>query len=290
MYQQAAERFASPEERRGVPTLIVDDTVLVGGLEINTQLPPIIDAGLAAGGIALPDLPSLRAALQTEADAQGEPNVTIDTPLPASLSPLELFARDPAGNTLAVVVLLAMLGALVYVLVLARQAFRQGSAQPLWSEKEWLVPVLAVAGLAVASYLSYVETQNIAAICGPVGDCNTVQQSPYARLFGVLPVGMLGAAGYLIILALWGWRRVSRDNNRVALTGLALLGVVTAATLFSVYLTFLEPFVIGATCAWCLTSAIIVTALLLVTARLGIGAGQALFQRAAYRQPNASET
>ena len=31
--------------------------------------------------------------------------------------------------------------------------------------------------------------------------------------------------------------------------------------LFSVYLTFLEPFVIGATCAWCLTSAILMTAL-----------------------------
>jgi len=30
---------------------------------------------------------------------------------------------------------------------------------------------------------------------------------------------------------------------------------------FSIYLTFLEPFVIGATCAWCLTSAIVMTAL-----------------------------
>jgi uncharacterized membrane protein len=32
--------------------------------------------------------------------------------------------------------------------------------------------------------------------------------------------------------------------------------------LFSIYLTFLEPFVIGATCAWCLTSALIMTLLL----------------------------
>ena len=29
--------------------------------------------------------------------------------------------------------------------------------------------------------------------------------------------------------------------------------------IFSIYLTFLEPFVIGATCAWCLTSAILMT-------------------------------
>ena len=30
-------------------------------------------------------------------------------------------------------------------------------------------------------------------------------------------------------------------------------------TLFSIYLTFLEPFVIGATCAWCITSALVMT-------------------------------
>jgi uncharacterized membrane protein len=37
----------------------------------------------------------------------------------------------------------------------------------------------------------------------------------------------------------------------------ALVGV-----LFSIYLTYLEPFVIGATCAWCLTSAISMTLIL----------------------------
>lgn len=35
-------------------------------------------------------------------------------------------------------------------------------------------------------------------------------------------------------------------------------------TLFSLYLTYLEPFVIKAVCAWCLTSAVIITLLMLV--------------------------
>jgi len=43
---------------------------------------------------------------------------------------------------------------------------------------------------------------------------------------------------------------------------LSLLGMTAFGTLFSIYLTFLEPFVIGATCAWCLTSAIIMNVLL----------------------------
>jgi len=34
-------------------------------------------------------------------------------------------------------------------------------------------------------------------------------------------------------------------------------------TAFSIYLTILEPFVIGATCAWCITSAIVITLILL---------------------------
>ena len=43
-------------------------------------------------------------------------------------------------------------------------------------------------------------------------------------------------------------------------------------TLFSIYLTFLEPFIIGATCAWCLTSSIIMTVLLWLSAGSGRGA------------------
>jgi uncharacterized membrane protein len=40
--------------------------------------------------------------------------------------------------------------------------------------------------------------------------------------------------------------------------------MVVFGTLFSVYLTFLEPFVIGATCIWCLSSAVVMTLLLWV--------------------------
>jgi len=53
-----------------------------------------------------------------------------------------------------------------------------------------------------------------------------------------------------------------------ALAGWALVGLTLIGTLFSMYLTFLEPFVIGATCAWCLTSAVILTLLMLLSVRL----------------------
>ena len=48
----------------------------------------------------------------------------------------------------------------------------------------WAVPLLCVAGIVVASYLGFVEPTSSKAVCGPVGDCNTVQESEYALLFG----------------------------------------------------------------------------------------------------------
>jgi uncharacterized membrane protein len=129
-----------------------------------------------------------------------------------------------------------------------------------------LIPILAVIGLGVAGYLAYVESMQVTAICGPVGDCNTVQQSTYARLFGWLPIGVLGVFGYVGILTMWAAGRFFHGWLS-EWARLALFGVTLCGTLFSIYLTFLEPFVIGATCAWCLTSAVIMTTLLWLTCR-----------------------
>jgi uncharacterized membrane protein len=131
----------------------------------------------------------------------------------------------------------------------------------------WVVPVLVVLGVGVASYLSYIEITHTEAVCGPVGDCNTVNQSPYATLFGFLPVGVLGLMGYGVVLSLWALGRVGPEAYRPR-AHLALWGAALFGTLFSIYLTFLEPFVIGATCAWCLTSAVIMTLLLWASAPL----------------------
>ncbi len=140
----------------------------------------------------------------------------------------------------------------------------------LYREKppSWLVPLVVVAGLAAAVYLAQVEVSETEAICGAVGDCNAVQESEYAHLFGVIPIGVMGVAGYVAILLAWAVTRMTNDLlvnlAHVSLLGLALFGVG-----FSIYLTFLEPFVIGATCAWCLTSALVMLLLLWLVAADG---------------------
>lgn len=185
---------------------------------------------------------------------------------------LDAFGRDPVGNGLAVAVLAGMLAAVGWVI--ARRPWRGWSHYGLMANAlrnhsavhpaAWAVPLLCLAGLGVAGYLAYVETQQVQAVCGPVGDCNSVQQSEYARLFGLLPIGVLGVLGYLAILAAWAVHRFNAGPlGRWA--GLAAWAMMAGGVLFSIYLTFLEPFVIGATCAWCLSSAVIMTLLLLLT-------------------------
>lgn len=139
------------------------------------------------------------------------------------------------------------LAAVAYALFRARQG---GKALQL---PRWLLPVSIIGGLAVAGYLSYIEITQSDAVCGLVGECNLVQQSAYARLFGILPVGVFGIVGYLLILALWFVSRRSRSPQaRSLLLAAALFGVV-----FSIYLTVLEIFVINAVCMWCISSALI---------------------------------
>ena len=126
-----------------------------------------------------------------------------------------------------------------------------------------MVLALTGIGLCISIYLAYVDARHSAALCGLVGDCNAVQQSTYARLFGVLPVAYAGMVGYLLIGAAFGISRLASKTTATA-AARAFFLLTLGGTLFSIYLTALEPFVIGATCAWCLSSAVITTSLLLL--------------------------
>ena len=120
-------------------------------------------------------------------------------------------------------------------------------------------------GLGVALYLSYVEVTQVKAICGPVGGCNIVQSSPYAQLMG-FPVGVLGAIFYMAISVLWIGQRFLPGRIRT-LSLLSLVALTIFGTGFSIYLTVIELFVIRAICAWCLSSAVFTTLLMILVVK-----------------------
>jgi uncharacterized membrane protein len=134
----------------------------------------------------------------------------------------------------------------------------------LRSPETWAI-VLALGGIAVSTYLTAVHYQDSLLVCTGVSDCETVQNSKYAKLFGI-PVAVLGLAMYVVALAL-AVARLARAQLSDRAT-IVLFVMLFAGFLFTAYLTYLELFVINAVCQWCVVSAVITTAMLLLEGSL----------------------
>ncbi|HUG47425.1 MAG TPA: vitamin K epoxide reductase family protein [Candidatus Limnocylindria bacterium] len=122
-----------------------------------------------------------------------------------------------------------------------------------------LVAGLAAAGLLISLYLTVVKLSGGVPLCGPLVGCDTVNTSVYSEFMGV-PVaifGALGSAGVLLGALVW-WR----SGRRAGLLAAYLIGLASLPVL--AYLTYLEIFVIGAICAWCVAYAVTVVAAWLV--------------------------
>jgi uncharacterized membrane protein len=117
--------------------------------------------------------------------------------------------------------------------------------------------VLAVLGIGVAAYLVYVHYAHLKPVCGIVHGCETVQKSEYSKLAGI-PVADLGLVGYVVILGSLLAPQTEMARMVGALTALVGFG-------FSMYLTYRELFTIDAICAWCVTSAVLMTLLAIIT-------------------------
>jgi uncharacterized membrane protein len=115
-----------------------------------------------------------------------------------------------------------------------------------------LVAGLALVGVAISAYLTWVHYADVEPLCSGISNCTRVQTSKYADLAGV-PVALIGLAGYLAIL---GSLAVPGEDGRLLAVFLTLVGVG-----FSGYLTYLELAVIHAICQWCVASAVVMTAL-----------------------------
>lgn len=144
-----------------------------------------------------------------------------------------------------------------------------------------VIGVLALLGLLVALYLALYELQFSESLVCPDAGCDTVNSSPWVFLFGV-PIAVIGLSGYSAILlvdlvwmkrrrlvggtsprrprwsqkAPWLYNALAAVPIRAVLVGLSWFGF-----LFSLFLTYLELFVIHAICTWCMISAVLMTAI-----------------------------
>lgn len=124
--------------------------------------------------------------------------------------------------------------------------------------KIYAVPaLLALLGLADALYLTIEHVTGQSVKCTIISGCSEVLSSPYAVVAGI-PLAAIGAAAYFTVFSL---ATLAAFGYRIAET--LLIPFVAAMFLVSLWLVYLQAFVIREFCQYCLLSAAI-TALLLV--------------------------
>jgi uncharacterized membrane protein len=117
---------------------------------------------------------------------------------------------------------------------------------------------VAALGVGVATYIAIADSGGGSPVCvGGSQGCQTVADSSYSHVLGV-NIAIFGVLGYLLLLAAaWGRGDLARMGGFVV----SLAGFGS-----SVYLTYLELWVIDAICQWCVTSAILMTLLFAINA------------------------
>ena len=129
--------------------------------------------------------------------------------------------------------------------------------------KRMIVATLALAGIFISLYLTLYKIGVIGELSCSIGSCETVNTSKWSRFFG-LPVAAWGLLFYLDVFAIALIGMFPRfENERVI--SIVLVAETVVGVLFSAWLTYLELAVIHAICIWCVTSAVIVTVILVVS-------------------------
>lgn len=123
--------------------------------------------------------------------------------------------------------------------------------------------IAALAGLLISMYMLMYKLGIIENVVCGTGNCEVVQNSRWSDFLG-LPVPLWGVAGYGAIMAA-ALRGIQPGRLADRATALVLACGSAGAFLFSIYLSVLEEFVIGAWCRWCISSATVATVLFVLS-------------------------
>ena len=130
--------------------------------------------------------------------------------------------------------------------------------------------LVGFAGFSVASYIYRKKHRKLPLVCPMNGNCDLVTHSTYSNFLG-MPIERLGMVYYIAVFLFHAV--VLLDPALATPAALAVsLGTVTAAFFFSLYLVSLQAFVIKQWCTWCVCSAVICLAIVLLS-WLGAPAG-----------------
>jgi uncharacterized membrane protein len=110
---------------------------------------------------------------------------------------------------------------------------------------------VSLIGLADSIYLTVEHLSGRSVRCTIVTGCSEVLSSPYASVRGI-PLALVGAIGYFLVFSL---ATLAAFGYKVA--GQLLAVVVAVMFLTTLWLLYLQAFVIKAFCQFCLLSALV---------------------------------
>lgn len=119
----------------------------------------------------------------------------------------------------------------------------------------FIVIVLAVVGLVISLYIRHKKSKNEKLVCVIGDDCDKVIRSEYAKTFGVDNI-ILGILYYIFLIGVflidgfYGFLGISFYWN-------ILLFVTGLAGLTSLYLVYIQIFVLKEWCEYCLVTALV---------------------------------
>ncbi|MEO8294964.1 MAG: vitamin K epoxide reductase family protein [Gemmatimonadota bacterium] len=116
--------------------------------------------------------------------------------------------------------------------------------------------LLSLVGLLIAAYLYLYKIGLIGTMVCGTGACELVQTSRWSRFLGI-EVSLIGVLGYIVLFGIGMAGLQPKNLDRTWPDGVMALLSGTALA-FSLYLTYLELFVIHAICRWCVASALII--------------------------------
>ena len=131
---------------------------------------------------------------------------------------------------------------------------------------EFLLYPLSLLGLTISAYVWVSQRFNKPIACW-TRDCDRVIRSPYSRLLGVhnSTIG-LWLFFFIFVMTLLhdlGWEPWPK------LTSSTLIALSFIGILVSLYLTYIQLFVLKGLCNWCLTSALLILAIFILTVTSG---------------------
>lgn len=125
-----------------------------------------------------------------------------------------------------------------------------------------LLYFFSVIGLIDSAYLTWIKLAEKQAACSGIGECDIVNASTYAEIFGI-PIALLGLFAYLsIIFFVYAEEKYSQFSESSVLF---VFGVSLVGLLYSIYLTYIEIEVLNAICPFCVISAVIMIVLFIIS-------------------------